>query len=223
MKEKVLGFDIREQWLRIDELWNKDRRELFLLREDVRKPLSTDSFVWPSVFDTGQGHSLPAAERERLHLTGIPTPAWIGANAGLWGDFMRMRDTFDSFTAENWIAIRPHTVLAVTWLAEDGFIPGPVGPYDEPTMPPALSPAWQRLGYDVSDGSLMSGLTNCGYQNEEREKLRWSWSSQLNDHHLFADPESAGHFRDITDQRVREHAPFFVFALYALDRSPIGR
>ena len=96
MDEKLHGFDIREQFLSPDELWNAARRATFLLLDDVRKPLSTDRFVWPSVFDTGQAHSLPPEQRERLHLNGFATPGWIGANPGIWDNLIRTRRTFDS-------------------------------------------------------------------------------------------------------------------------------
>jgi hypothetical protein len=65
-----------------------------------------------------------------------------------------MRHTFGSFATENWIVLRPHAVLAITWLAEDEFHFGPVAPYDEPAIPATVAPAWQRVGHDVSDGSL---------------------------------------------------------------------
>jgi hypothetical protein len=215
--EKVLGFDIRERWLPPHLLWDAGRRRTFLLREDVRKPLSTDTLVWPSVFDTGKGHSLPAQKREQLHLTGIPIPEWIGANAGIWDNLVRMHRSFSVFTAENWVASRPFTVLAITWLVAPGVHAGDFGPYPEPTVPAIRDPAWQLLGFDVSDGSLTSGLSNCGYIGDEKEQLRRSWAPNLNVHHLFAEAEPAFRFREITDQRVSEHAPFFVFGLYSVN------
>lgn len=218
MKEKLLGFDIREQWLAIDELWRAHRRARYLLRDDVRKPLSTDTLVWPSVFDTGQGHAFPAEIRGQLQSGNIPAPDWIGPNAGIWDDLGGMRWTFSSFIAGRQTADRTCAMVAITWLSGQ-FQPGDAGPYAEPTVPAVRAPEWQLLGYDVSDGSLLSGLTNCGYLEEEKEELSGIWSPHLNTHHLFIEPDAAFRFREVTDQRVREHAPFFVFGVYSIENS----
>ncbi len=44
---RLLGFDVREMWFTLEDLWNQQRRQVFLLRDDVTKPLSTDTLVWP--------------------------------------------------------------------------------------------------------------------------------------------------------------------------------
>ena len=91
MESALIGFDVRELSVEPEALWPLERRTVFLLRDDVVRPLSTDPTVWPSLFATGHGRFLPGTERERLHLTGLPPPAWTGANAGLWEDLARMR------------------------------------------------------------------------------------------------------------------------------------
>ncbi len=40
------------------------------------------------------------------------------------------------------------------------------------------------------------------------------WGPHLNEDHLFTDPDQACAFREASDARVREHAPFFVYGLY---------
>ena len=74
------------------------------------------------------------------------------------------------------------------------------------------------LGFDVRERFLppSSGLSNCGYSPTEVARLRGAWASDLNEHHLFADVGRALAFRDLTDHRVPEHAPFFVYALHRL-------
>jgi len=78
----------------------------------------------------------------------------------------------------------------------------------------------ELLGYDVADDVMTSGLTNCGYSKEESGEIGQRWASQLNRHHLFDDVNLALQFKDITDARVHEHAPFFVFGLFRLSYSP---
>jgi len=74
----------------------------------------------------------------------------------------------------------------------------------------------ELLGYDVADDVMTSGLSNCGYSDEEKERLRPVWAPQLNRFHLFDRANLALQFKGITEARVPEHAPFFVFGLYRL-------
>jgi hypothetical protein len=78
----------------------------------------------------------------------------------------------------------------------------------------AIDAGWERLGYDVADDFTLSGLCNCGYEAEEAAGLRPAWSPELNHHGLFGDPRAALRFCSLTDARVPEHAPFFVYGLY---------
>jgi hypothetical protein len=217
MEETLLGFDVRECWAMPDPLWDTTRRARYLLRPVIVKPLSADPLVWSSVFDTGHGPGLSAAERGRLRLTGVPTPAWIGPNAGLWDDLPRMLATFQHAIPELWAVVPAHTVLAISWLSDAGFsTSGVVGPYAAPTTPATRDERWPLLGYDVGDGSLLSGLMNCGYGDDERDALRAQWGHRLNDAHLFHTAADAFAFRTLSNARTPAHAPFFVYGLYAV-------
>jgi hypothetical protein len=77
-----------------------------------------------------------------------------------------------------------------------------------------LDSDWSFLGFDVADGSLVSGLSNCGYTQADIEPLSRQWGPTLNEHHLFVGLDDASRFRDLADRRVTEHAPFFIFGLY---------
>jgi|SRR5215469_2481513 len=217
MGETLIGFDVRERWMLPDRLWEPQRRAQYLLRNDIIKPLSTDVMVWPSIFDTGQGRHLDPAQRLHLGLGGVQAPSWIGPNPGLWSDHDRMVATLRHHVPEHSWSVRPLQVIAVTWLSDAGFTDaGEFGPYAEPTTPKGLRPEWIRLGYDVSDGSLLSGLSNCAYTDVERDILRQEWGRRLNRYHLFEESDRASRFREITNRRVPEHAPFFVYGLYSV-------
>jgi hypothetical protein len=103
--------------------------------------------------------------------------------------------------------------IATTWHAKDELRPGRCGPYAEPTEPEHRRGAWELLGYDVADPTI-SGLSNCGYDPSEQARLAPEWSNRLNEHHLIADLDDAYAFLEITNQRVPEHAPFFVLGLW---------
>jgi hypothetical protein len=173
----------------------------FLLRPDVYAPLSTDTMVWPSIWP----------------LSTIPLPSWIGMNNGLWESLPTMRNHL----AKAWTTPPPHATIAVSWFSDRAFNDaGMFGPYINPTDPGERSPEWRHLGFDVSDGTLLSGLSNCGYYPDEIKTLRPQWQSRLNAWHLFDAVEDAFEFRALTETRVDEHAPFFVFGLYMIEGDP---
>jgi hypothetical protein len=105
--------------------------------------------------------------------------------------------------------------IAISWVSDSGFSDeGRFGPYLADTSPAELDPHWERLGFDVGDGSLVSGLSNCGYKPDEAQLLRPKWGTRLDDSHLFDDPPDAFQFRDAADERVPEHAVLCVRALF---------
>jgi hypothetical protein len=212
VEEWLLGFDAREWWLDVEREWDASRRERYLLRQDTGKPLATDTAVWPSIF----GEGLPDSERERLGLHDASLPEWRGSNLPLWDDLERMRGGLTSLGSAR---EAPHQVIAVSWCWDgrppEGSWQG--GPYREPTVPPAREASWRLLGYDIADGGFISGLTNCGYTGAGVQELRGQWAGHLNEHHLFGALEQALAFRALTERRVPEHAPFFVFGLWLIE------
>lgn len=75
----------------------------------------------------------------------------------------------------------------------------------------APDPRWERLGYDLAAG--VSGLSNCGYEDGDRARFA-DFAAALNAWHLFDDLPTGFAFRDVTNRRVPEHAPFGVVGLY---------
>ncbi|HZT44456.1 MAG TPA: hypothetical protein VFA07_19990 [Chthonomonadaceae bacterium] len=217
IENRLLGFDARV--VAFDQ--TSRMRDMFFLRLDIREPRSTDDLVWPSVFDTRQGIGMTEAERQQWGFVGLKVPSWIGPNNGLWEDLERMRD----FLAENTSEVRqPYMEIAISCFSDDGFLLAALygGPYLEPTMPARPETSWRLLGFDVSDGSLISGLMDCAYTESELAVLREPWSSHLNEYHLFTDVAKALKFCKLTDKRVPEHAPFFVYGLWEIESiSPV--
>ena len=206
IQEALLGFDARV-FLGVSPEWTTNRRRRFLLRDDVRRPIATDTAVWPSVF----GDGLSEAERERLGVANMNIPAWRGPNRNLWDDLERMRGVLHGVATT-------HQVISVSWVSWDAFSRRSItgAPYLETMTPAILGAGWSMLGLDIADGSLTSGLSNCAYSANDRAKLRRRWASRLNEHHLFDDVAAALEFSDVTEKRVPEHAPFFVYALRVL-------
>jgi hypothetical protein len=146
-------------------------------------------------------------------IPGLLPPKWTGPNASLWEDLGNL----ERHLAAVRVAI-PYWLVAFTWLVDAASLnePRSYGPNDEPMTPAERSPDWAFLGFDVGDGGLLSGLMNCGYEDDERKTLTEEWDPRLNEHHLFIDAESAFAFRLLTNERVPEHAPFFVYGVWRI-------
>jgi hypothetical protein len=227
--ELLLGFDAREMWLDVAEYWPEERKKTFLLRQEIVKPLSTDILVWRSVFDVEQT---------------LNRPQWTGPIQELWEDLATLQAYMDTAWSERTL---PYWIIAVTlqedvcesedlleWYARasnfiDDTVPGvlPLSGYllewyarASSIIPALRDPAWALLGYDVSDKWLLSGLSNCGYGTNETEIqfLRETYASSLNEHHLFDALKPAVDFMHVSDERVRAHAPFFVFGIWLIKK-----
>ena len=189
--EIVVGFDVRRDHEASGFAWDEGRRFRYLLLDDVRRPLSVDQTVWPSCF--------PEATAGE----------WRGV-LGLWSDFAAMSD---AAAREGIDQTASRLVAAVVVPASDEERSEWLTKRLDQTVPERLGPDWCVLGYDVADQWLTSGLSNCGYVRNERAELQTEWARRLNVHHLFDDPEDARLFVKATNQRVPEHAPFFVYGL----------
>lgn len=184
-------------WIEFLSLWSERRRAQYLLREEVQRVLSIDDGVWPSVFSDQAigGGMLP------IHIGGPKIPDWVGIDSPLWEDLGALQ----SFIADNdSTLIRPFWVVAYSGLG---------GSIDT-----RVSDEWTLLGYDVADGIAISGLSNCGYTEQERVDVRSrGWDLDLNEYHLFSTFSTANEFREYSNTRVGEHAPFSVIGIHLID------
>ena len=178
--------------------------------------LSADTMVWPSIFET-----VVIPEKR----SGLRQPDWIGMNVPFWRDL----DALGKAIVEQKSDLgRPFRFVAATWHTDLGFEQEAkqegkfLGPYLDATLPEVRNPAWQFLGFDITDGGFISGLSNCGYGNE-RAALAAEWERDLNPNHLFNDLRRAFQFRNLTNARVPEHAPFFVIGLWSIAPSTPDR
>jgi hypothetical protein len=209
-EQTLLGFDAREMWLTgLRELGpGGGRPNDFLLRTDVDDVLSVDKMVWPSIFRTAV--TLDSGPE-------LPLPQWVGTNVPFWEDLGALREAIPAGFGE----AHPFWLVAATWHTDLGFREEErqegkiLGPYLASTTPPQLDSRWSFLGFDVADPGI-SGLSNCGYDDTERDTLATEWAHHLNRNHLFDSLERAFAFRSLTNTRVPEHAPFFVIGLWLI-------
>jgi len=191
--ELLIGFDARENIAKLDETWDSERVQQYLLRTDVVKPYSVDVMVWDSIF----------------HLLNIELPAWIGPRQQ-WDDLQRLRKFI-----ENKKIKQSYWLVAITqWNINER------DPLEKQRdVKPNLIPnEWTLLGFDIADRYLLSGLMNAGYLVDERGVLSYKWSRYLNRYHLFDDLELAMQFKSLTDKRVEEHSPFSAYGIYLIEK-----
>jgi hypothetical protein len=75
------------------------------------------------------------------------------------------------------------------------------------------------FGYAVCDMRGISGLTNCGWEKDDKTiaGYRRTWSARLNQHHLFDSVTDADELKAFSDSRVPENRPFFVFGIWSIE------
>jgi hypothetical protein len=217
MHEFLLGFDARQAPQPGAPTWTEERRWQFLLRLDVAAPCSIDRRVWASVFD--------------LHAD--LRPAYTGIWEEVWEDLRGLEACVTQAAGglgAFWIvafALMRHVWSREQQAALEQFL-GFLKAGDAQgaariaartggiCTPDTVAPNWSLLGYDVADLGLTSGLTNMGFLPgvDDVDALRLRWRPHINASHLFDDLSQAIEFKNFSNQRVPEHAPFFVYGLW---------
>ncbi len=198
----LLGFDAREMWLGPKEDRPESDPYFFFLRRDVIKQLSVGTRVWASVFQLDEA---------------LPRPRWIGPIQSLWDNLETLQTHLYQSEA------RPYWIIAVTLCSELYEDDDELETWKlraAHIQPAIRDEAWALLGYDVADVWLLSGLTNCGFDKmtEDVEAFRKKYVPSLNAYHLFDTLEAAKEFQILSDDRVQEHAPFFVFGIWLIKK-----
>lgn len=218
---EMVGFDARELWLDIASQWDTQARHIFLLRQDVLKPLSADSYVWYSVFDEKNTPRIwkdkslqPIYLSDEWRITFLEnrhlSASEIYRPHGVWTNLDAMIDYLNKNWQDNW---KPCAIIAVqevfpldSEVDKDDFKP--------PIEPNQVQSDWILLGYDVADYDLFSGLADGGLQDELRAKIKPEWVDNLNDYHLFTNPQAAFDYVEFANTRIPTHMPFYVYAVY---------
>ena len=206
---EILGCQLRIPVSRLPSLWPADRREEYLLRPAIDRPLSADSTVWPAV------KSDPVLERLFEDYTGGQFEAPNGLNLyRLRPDFRPVLDALRG-NQGHLVALSVKRDAALALIKRHAIIAA--GDHHERACGTAVS---HGLGYDICDETLLSVLMNCGVAASERARLRATFANDLNAHGLFDTAAQAEAFSARMGQVVPEHAPLIVVHLRVIGRWP---
>lgn len=210
--------------LRPNEKWSERRKKEYLIDRNVKRVLSTDESVWPSIFEQRISQQIMEIEPEKrkemfptvdFNQTGPFAPEWIGRNAPFWENLSDLLQNVTLINPSEEIWIIAGTIFVDDETKANSRPDWP--PYLDVTEPLERKPSWPLLGYDVSDEFRLSGLSRCGYEESDFAQYpREYWSTKINENHLFTDFDTAFEFLKFTNERVAEHAPFFVYGLYKI-------
>jgi hypothetical protein len=218
MNRRLIRFDVRQDRrdYYVDLHWLRAARRAYLLRPEVDWPLSVDTAVWPSLF-----YSEVVKSHAQAMSGSVEVP--ISKDDGeYWLDMERMLAHYDSHKNSNTRGI----AIAIELLSE-ASLDDDYQSYELSggiqcaavlgrTVPSAPPPGSELFGYDVADPGRLSGLCNCAYTPDEVAQLPKTWASRLNDFGLLTNLDDAVEFRQLTNHRVPEHAPFWIYAIWRL-------
>lgn len=199
MNETVLGFQLRLTPQSLQS-WSLERRAMYLLRENIRFPLSVDTAVWPE------------SDNWRLLSTIFadfnPLPNSASNGLGLYS--LRSLEAHDQqLELEKPILISVSVIGNVAHELQRRHCIQNLLP-----ITALYSRGWVCLGYDVADWWLLSGLSNCGYTTEEKKSLSNQFASDINEYGLFVSGNAAQCFCADCNLRVPQHAPFAIYGIW---------
>jgi hypothetical protein len=208
----MVGFDVR--WFPPDSSslhWALDEREKSLLRLDVVRPLSVDRWIWPSRFQSGEGTDpelIPVSREDR-------DPHF--ALFGLWSSLPEMLAYYRPASLPDFgVGFRlviEENAAQISPASTDEWLLAIQG---SPVKPAEPDPRWGRLGFDVANSALSSGVSGFTLLPEEREPLRRMYAGAINHFGLFGTAHDAIQFCRDANQRLADDGPFYVWELFLI-------
>lgn len=220
----IVGFDVREMWLDVDSQWTQAKKDKFLLKHNVSKPLSVDHYIWYSAFSDLLE---PRIWRSVVRQAKYYGSQWDNVfsedrNLSIPDDYRPRRvwrrlDALVDYLEKSWGSTwKPCYIVAVAEVFSDDSDIEVEEEETEPISPRVIDSQWQLLGYDVADYELYTGLFEGIMAPDEAAKLRRDWEIYLNEYHLFVEPQKAFDYIAVANQKYPSHMPYYVYALYGI-------
>ncbi|MCH8029416.1 MAG: hypothetical protein IH874_05750 [Candidatus Dadabacteria bacterium] len=219
--ELIVGFDAREMWSEIGDSWDDLRKNDYLYLLDVERVFSTDNMIWNPAY-------VDLYRITKSHVLNFYTSPY-----GYWENLAKLEEFLEQYRSE--LKSKKYNIVLFTMIAsacslkdlrrwdaddmklnskDDELRKKSIEWARERGVKISWDDSWNLLGYDVANhaGSI-SGLSNTGFNTEDRETLREKWGPHLNEHHLFDDVSRAVEFKEFIDEEVPEHAPFYIYGI----------
>jgi hypothetical protein len=234
MTPLLLGFDVLANstlatW--VDE--TAVNREPFFLRPEVLWPITVDRVTCPSIFQPQYqtvGHSnlvmtrfptdafrMPVDQREMRAITNRAAE-WPRSEINILGLWSKLPEMV------RWMGDRPELKGLVRFaIAIQVSLDMP--PDSDPlwqtisetgTSPREIMGRWTHLGFDVADRDQTSALSGSEYTARDMAGARSRWGSQINDLGLLDNRSSAFSFKEFSNERLPEDAPFYVYEIFRI-------
>lgn len=212
MEEKIIGYDVREMWVK----YEYD----FRMGSKLVKGLSNN--LYNSIFNQGDYRDVVGKAREEkgFGIIELPPMMRVGTNYPLWSDLADMLNYLRPYhCAEG----KPYWVVAITVRTEDlegesrdkGDYPWP---YDPESRPDRIQSDWTLVGYDLmtewSEGMIVPKLFPEAEAADVAELTR-----ELNEHLLFPSIEKAVEFKTRWDTAFPEYAPHLVYGTWRVQEA----
>lgn len=194
--------------------WPEDRKQHFLYRLDVNIPISIDR----NVTETIDSHFYDA---NTSGYTGPFSPRWENLDA------LRLLAKTSNINPEDYYFLPISIDISLfterelehwnSLLGNKSQNVSPATLFEGLASPNTVDKSWEFLGYDVADTGFTSAISNMGFTADDNlPKLRAQWGDTLNMHHLFNKTDDALRFKEFSNHRVPEHAPFFIYTLWRI-------
>lgn len=184
----LIGYSIRS--LSQDKSWDNERRKKFLIKNNIDLPKSASTVVWENFNDF-------IDESDSFHFL----------------DNYGFQDIKELVSLSNYNKNQTDRIMVRTCIHYLHSVPTFVWALNMPSYQDDDN--FYFFGYDIADGGIMSGLSNCGYTQNEMKYCQEKYLPFLNNHGLFDNFDIALDFLNYTNERVKDHAPFYIYSLYS--------
>jgi hypothetical protein len=208
----VTGFTLRVKDFRVlSETWTSERRSRFLLRNSLKFALSFDDLVWPRCGSVEEWSALFSIDL--MSAFGLEGFEFLDELMVLRPELSQLKTPPLPALCQLVAVSTPHSWEAFE-LRTDALCSS--FPRVGKSLP--WTDMWTFLGFDVVESCLgISGLSNCGYSEDDLVVLGKKYGQKLNGYGLFEDIEEAIKCSRDTTSRIPEHAPFVPTALFGFE------
>lgn len=213
MEEKIIGYDVREMWLKI--------RYGFRMGSKLVKMLSMDHTLWSSIFFwEGDYPDVVGKDREEkgFGMIALPPFARVGMNYPMWSDLADMQNYLSVYRCAEG---KPYWVVAITRRTEDlegGTRVRENWPHDPESNPDSIQSDWVLVGYDVTDMWSDSKIAPKLFPEAVAEGVA-ELTRELNEYLLFRSIEKAADFKMRWDTAFPEEAPHLVYGIWRIEET----